>query len=132
MSNQANVVKVLISDDDAAIVEALSMILEDEGYVIEGTYGRETIAKASAWRPDLLFLDMWMPDINGCEICEILKRHEHTRNIAIIMFSAHQDGEALARAAGADDFLPKPFELERVLATAKRYSAGASKRFARG
>lgn len=121
MSNQVDVIKVLIADDDPAIVEALTMILEDEGYLIEGTHGRETIVKASTWAPDLLFLDMWMPEMNGREVCEQLKRHERTRTIPIIMFSARHDAEALARAAGADGFLAKPFELEQVLAAAKQH-----------
>ncbi|HZC07388.1 MAG TPA: response regulator [Ktedonobacterales bacterium] len=121
MSSQAASGKILIADDDPAIVEALTMILEDEGYVIEGTHGRETIMKVSIWAPDLLFLDMWMPDMNGREICEQLKRRERTRDIPIIMLSASKDAEVIARAAGADTFLPKPFELERVLAVAKQY-----------
>ncbi len=121
MDNQARALKILIADDDPAIVESLTMILEDEGYVTEGTHGRDTIEKALTWAPDLLFLDMWMPEMNGREICEQLKQHESTRDLPIIMFSASKAAEAFARAVGADDFLSKPFELEHVLAVVEQH-----------
>lgn len=122
MNKEARALKILIADDDPAIVEALMMILEDEGYVTEGTHGRETIHKALAWAPDLLFLDMWMPDLNGREICEQLKGHTHMHALPIVMFSASKDAEAIALAAGADAFLSKPFELERVLAAVEQHA----------
>lgn len=121
MDNQALQLKILIADDDPAIVESLMMILEDEGYVTDGTQGRDTINKTLAWTPDLLFLDMWMPEINGREICEWLKACEATRRLPIIMFSASRDAEPVALAAGADDFLSKPFELQRVLDAVERH-----------
>lgn len=113
--------RVLIADDDPSIVDALTMILEDEGYAVEGTYGRETLDKASTWRPQLLFLDMWMPGMNGREICQQLKRHEQTTRIPVIMLSASKDAEAIAIAAGADGYLAKPFDIADVLEVVEKY-----------
>ncbi len=113
--------RVLIADDDPSIVDALTMILEDEGYAVEGTYGRETLDKASTWRPHLLFLDMWMPGMNGREICQQLKRHEQTTRIPVIMLSASKDAEAIAIAAGADGYLAKPFDIADVLEVVEKY-----------
>lgn len=114
--------RILIADDDPTIVDALTMMLEDEGYAVEGTYGRETLDKAHSWLPQLLLLDMWMPGMNGREICKRLKQREPTQSIAIIMLSASKDAEAIATAAGADGFLAKPFEMDEVLRLAEKYT----------
>lgn len=113
--------KVLIADDDPDIVEALTMILEDENYAVEGTYGSETLEKVGSWSPQLLFLDLWMPGMNGRDICKQLKRHPLTRHIPIILLSANRDAEMIAKEVNADGFLAKPFEMDDVLALVKRY-----------
>lgn len=117
-----NAPRILIADDDPTIVEALTMILADEGYEVEGTYGSETLDKAHIWLPQLLLLDMWMPGMNGREVCKRLKQQEPTKSIAIIMLSASKDAKAIATAAGADGFLAKPFEMDEVLGLAERYT----------
>lgn len=122
MSNRK---KVLIADDNAAIVEALTMILEDEGYAVASTSGSDTVAQVIATLPNLLFLDIWMPGMNGQEICEHLKHHEQTKHIPIIILSANKDTESIARAAGADGFLAKPFEMDTVLALVAQHTQRA-------
>lgn len=114
--------RVLIAEDNPDIVEALTMMLEDADYIVEATQGRETLAKVVAMLPDLLFLDIWMPGMDGREICEYLKSHAHTKHIPIIMLSANKDTATIAKAAGADTFLAKPFEMDAVLALVKKYT----------
>lgn len=116
-----NLSKVLIADDDPDIIESLAMMLEDENCVVEGVCGKETIEKVNNWLPHLLFLDLWMPGMNGREICERLKGQALTRHIPIIMFSANRDAETIAAEVNADGLLAKPFEMEDVLALVRKY-----------
>jgi CheY-like chemotaxis protein len=117
-----NTMKVLIADDNAAIVDVLTMILEEESYEVLTASGSETLAKIHATLPNLIFLDIWMPGMNGPEICQNLKGHEQTKHIPIIMLSANKDTARIANEVGADDFLAKPFDMEEVLALVKKHT----------
>ena len=66
--------------------------------------------------PDLILLDVLLSGKDGREIVKRLKSQEETRHIPVIMFSAHPSAEKTARAAGADDFVAKPFEMDEILA----------------
>ncbi|MGI8419689.1 MAG: response regulator [Candidatus Levyibacteriota bacterium] len=107
--------KILITDDDPAIKDALKQILEDEGYGVETTADGSSVIKMHKELPDLLLLDIWMSGIDGRDICRELKSHEKTKHIPIIMVSAIKDTKGIAREAGADDFITKPFEIDELL-----------------
>ncbi len=113
--------KILIADDDPAILDAIQMILEMEGYKVDTTVDGETVAKMFEDQPNLLLLDIWMSGQDGRDICKALKAQNSTRHIPIIMVSASRDIEQSARDAGADDFLAKPFEMDDLLAKVKLY-----------
>jgi len=113
--------KILIVDDEKDIVEILTMILRDAGYEVNSTANQQTIEKVYAYLPDLILLDLWMEGVDGGGICKYLKNHKSTKHIPIIIFSANQDIERIAKKVGADDFIPKPFEMKDLLARVKSY-----------
>ncbi len=72
--------------------------------------------------PDALLLDVWMSGQDGREICKFLKNRSNTKHIPIIMISASKDVAASVKAAGADDFLTKPFEMDELIKKVKKYT----------
>lgn len=112
---------ILVIDDEEGIRQSLGDILEDEGYeVITAENGRDALSKVFSEAPDLIFLDIWLPDIDGMEVLEeVRKRLPH---IPVVMISGHATVELAVKATkiGAYDFLEKPLALERVLLTTQR------------
>src|ERR671923_1482577 len=121
--------KILIVDDEPFNVDYLEQELEDFGYnTISATNGQEALAQVAAENPDLILLDVMMPLMDGFTVCRILKEHEDTRLIPIVMMTALGDIEDRIRGieAGADDFLTKPVddrELRARLQTTLRLKA---------
>lgn len=113
--------KILVADDDPAILDAVSILLEDEGYLVETTANGNTAKIMKDKLPDLLLLDIWMSGVDGRDICKYLKSQNRTRKIPIIMISASKDADESAMAAGADDFLAKPFDIEDLLGKIEKY-----------
>jgi CheY-like chemotaxis protein len=107
--------KIMVVDDDAGIVQALQLILEDEGYEVTIIMDGQVVKDMEADVPDLLLLDIWMSGLDGRDICRHLKSRDRTRNLPIILCSANRDTENIAKEAGADGFLTKPFELDDLL-----------------
>lgn len=103
---------VLIFDDDVNILELCSIILMDSGYDVEiSETSHDIIEKVTALRPDVILMDNWIPDIGGIKATQLLKSNEEFKHIPVIYFSANNDIHVLAEAAGADAYLPKPFDL---------------------
>jgi DNA-binding response OmpR family regulator len=117
--------KILIADDDHAILDAISLLLKEVGYDVKTTMDGKTIHDFNDYQPDLLLLDIWMTGWDGRDICKELKSGEKTKNTPIIMISANKDTARIAKEAGADDFISKPFELNILLAKIARH-IGAS------
>jgi len=114
--------KIFVVDDEPDILEFLQDLLEGEGYTVAITDNAEYIEKLHAdGLPDLILIDVLLSGKDGREIIMYLKSQEATRHIPVIMFSAHPSAEKTASAAGADDFLAKPFELDEVLAKIAKY-----------
>jgi DNA-binding response OmpR family regulator len=112
---------IMIADDDPAIVDALQILLEDEGYSVMTTVNGEKVTRMNGSRPDLLLLDIWMSGVNGGDICKELKGKDDTKNIPVIMISANRDTEMIANQSGADDFLLKPFDIDELLGKIEKY-----------
>ena len=93
--------KVMIADDDAAIVDFLSILLQLEGYDITSTLNGATLLEMDDDLPDLIILDIWMSGVDGRDVCKQLKQQEHTRNIPILMVSASTNIQDSAMSAGA-------------------------------
>ncbi len=114
--------KILVADDDPGILEALTYMLEDEGYEVRTSVDGNVIPIMKDDQPDLLLLDLWMSGQNGSDICRELKSNTNTSHIPVIIISANRDTKAIAFACGADDFLTKPFEMEDLLKMVKKYT----------
>ncbi|HCC68984.1 MAG TPA: Fis family transcriptional regulator [Nitrospiraceae bacterium] len=112
---------VLVVDDEESILDALSGILEDEGYeVITASSGEEAITKVTEYAPELIILDVWMPGIDGIETLKAIKGLNN--DSMVIMISGHGSIDIAVKATklGAYDFLEKPLSLEKILILVKR------------
>lgn len=118
----SNTKEILLAEDDAAIVESIKMMLEDEGYHVSTTLTGEELSNLDVELPDLLILDIWMAGINGRDVCQRLKSQERTRHLPIIIVSANRDTRQIAQEAGADDFLLKPFDIDDLLDKVEHYT----------
>lgn len=113
---------ILVVDDDPDILDFLHDLLELEGYTVAVSAKVDYLEKLqNGGLPDLILLDVFLSGRDGREIVKSLKNQEETRLIPVIMFSAHPSAEATARAAGADDFLAKPFDLDELLEKVTHY-----------
>lgn len=111
--------KILVVDDDAELVELVSFNLTKAGYNIgTASNGVEAIRKARALSPDLIVLDVMMPELDGFGVCEILRRDRATASIPIILLTALSSelGRMAGFDSGATDFLTKPFSPRQLLA----------------
>ena len=110
--------KILIIDDETAILNALQVFLEQEGYDVEAVEKYENFLESKEKNlPDLIILDIVLLDEDGREIAKRLKANDHTKHIPIIMISAHPNAATTSLKAGADTFLPKPFDIEDLLSS---------------
>lgn len=109
---------ILVVDDEPANVDLVQSYLKANSYkVIKAYSGEEALKKAFADPPDLILLDVMMPDISGFEICRRLKSDNRTQLIPVILLTALQDFQSKIQGleAGADEFLSKPFNLTELL-----------------
>lgn len=107
--------RIFIADDDEAIVDATSMMLEMAGYEVNYTLNGAAVHAALLDKYDLLLLDIWMSGIDGRDVCRGLKADPATGSIPILMISASRDIRESALASGANDFLAKPFDMDELL-----------------
>ena len=109
--------RILIADDDRAIREALSRALSLEGYdVVQAADGASALQLIESSQPDVAVLDVMMPNVDGLTVCRVL-RAERNR-IPVLMLTARTEtpDRVAGLDAGADDYLPKPFDLDELLA----------------
>lgn len=107
--------KILVVDDEKDILEAVKIVLEEYGFNVETSTRGDEIETRSANLPDLILLDVLLSGKDGRHIAKKLKLQEHTRHIPIIMMSAHPTAHLSIKEYLADDFLPKPFEIDELL-----------------
>ena len=114
--------KVFIFDDNEELLELCTIILEDIGCEIKTSVTSNNIEQqVKDFSPDMIFMDNWLPDISGIEATKILKRNKDLQKIPVIYFSANNNIGALAKEAGADDFLAKPFDVAAFEKIVKKY-----------
>ena len=119
---EADAPKVLVVDDNAASRMTAVALLAMEGYqVIEADSGATAVELVAQNQPDLILLDVMMPEMDGFEVCQIVKQDEQTRLIPVIFITALSDRRARIRGieVGADDFLSKPFDRVELAARVK-------------
>ena len=110
--------RILIVDDDPDIVNTLSSILRARSYLVStASGGVEGLEKAKVERPDLILLEVMMPDMDGYDVCTKLRSNRTTRSTPVIMISANGGSESVlkARTSGANDYIVKPFNLFTLL-----------------
>ena len=111
--------KILVVDDDAELVELLSFNLKQAGYVVGTAFdGADALKKARSFEPDLIVLDVMMPELDGFAVCEILRRDAATATIPILMLTALSSelGRMAGLDSGASDFVSKPFSPRMIVA----------------
>jgi CheY-like chemotaxis protein len=107
---------ILVADDNAVIRNLLGRLCRQAGYQVEfAINGEELIRKALAQRPALVLTDLEMPLVDGSEAIRQLRNDARTASVPMLLFSARQDGAPLAHAAGADEFIAKPFTNQDLL-----------------
>jgi len=108
---------ILIVDDKPDNVQLLSETLSAQGYKVRGVLSGAMALRVVRSVPDLILLDIMMPEMDGYEVCEALKASETTRDIPVIFLSALDDvaGKVKAFAVGGVDYITKPFQIEEVL-----------------
>jgi two-component system, OmpR family, phosphate regulon response regulator PhoB len=109
---------VLIVDDEPHVVELVRVTLEDERVrVVEAPDGAAAVELAAELEPELIFLDVNLPDVSGLEVCRRLRREPKLTGARIVMLTAaaQQDDIARGLAAGATHYLTKPFSPVRLL-----------------
>src|SRR5512141_637785 len=112
--------RILVIDDEAEIRRSVRMILEYEGYeVMEASSGPEGVAMAERESPDLVFLDIKMPGMDGLEALQRLKAANETLPVVIISGHGTVSTAVEATKAGAFDFIEKPPDTERILLAAR-------------
>ncbi len=111
--------KILIADDNENIREALTYLLEDEGYTLSvAKDGGEALRKVREVTPDILFLDIMMPEVNGYDVCRTIKNDPDLKKTYVIMLTAKGQGDERDRCKeiGADEYVVKPFSPMDILA----------------
>ena len=122
--------RILIVEDERKIARFLELELQHEGYEVDTAGdGRTGLEKALSWKPDLMILDLMLPELSGIEVC---RRLRHESDLPIIMLTAKDDvsDKVMGLDMGADDYMTKPFAIEELLARIrvglKKYRASAA------
>ena len=115
-------VKVLVIDDSKTIRRSAENLLSKEGYdVITATDGFDALAKIADSRPEIIFVDIMMPRLDGYQTCALIKNNSEFKATPVVMLSS-KDGlfdKAKGRIVGSDRYITKPFSKEELLGTIK-------------
>jgi DNA-binding response OmpR family regulator len=115
--------KILVVDDEPELLQLLRYVLEAAGFsVVVASDGRQALEQVQKEHPDLVLCDVVMPELNGFETVQALRRNPETRALPILMLSARGQAQDVQRAldAGADGYVTKPFSYRELVAEIKR------------
>jgi two-component system alkaline phosphatase synthesis response regulator PhoP len=115
-------IKILLVDDEADILEIVGYNLSQEGYQIStATNGREAVAKAKKELPHLIIMDVMMPEMDGMEACEIIRKIPELSNVLITFLTARSEdySQVAGFDAGADDYITKPIKPKLLVSKVK-------------
>jgi PleD family two-component response regulator len=114
-------IKILIADDDKNVVNIIRYSIDDQYEILEAANGKEALGMVFARSPDILVLDIMMPEMDGYMVCKELKEHDSTKNLPIIILSAKGsvDDKLKAIGFGIDDYMVKPFDPRELEARIK-------------
>lgn len=110
---------ILIVDDSRAVLDSLGTAFEEAGYdVRSASDGEEVFRKMTAAEPDALLLDIYMPKLNGADVCRLVKAHPHWKKTFLVLMSSRISDQEIEmyRRIGADEILKKPLDPDHVVA----------------
>jgi DNA-binding response OmpR family regulator len=110
--------KILVVDDEDDILQFLELVLREKGYdVVTAAGGQEALTRAQIEKPDLVLLDIMMPQMDGWEVLKLLRVDEETSDIPVAMLSARTEAKDRVQGLqeGAIDYICKPFALQELL-----------------
>jgi DNA-binding response OmpR family regulator len=116
--NQIETARILVADDEPIIQEVLQKKLEKAGYAVETALtGKEALDRVLEDTPDLLILDINMPEMDGYEVCQRIRENDDIQALPILMLTAYGGVNNVVQGLqmGADDYVTKPFQTEEVL-----------------
>ena len=120
MEEELQGVKVLVIDDSKTIRRSAENLLTKEGYdVVTATDGFDALAKIADTRPEIIFVDIMMPRLDGYQTCALIKNNSEFKATPVVMLSS-KDGlfdKAKGRIVGSDQYITKPFSREELLGT---------------
>ncbi len=111
--------KVVVVDDSKTILRTAEVLLGEQGcWVVTASDGFESLAKIASFKPDVIFVDIMMPRLDGYQTCALIKANRQYRDIPVIMLSSKDSifDMARGRLAGSDKYLTKPFTKQDLLA----------------
>jgi twitching motility two-component system response regulator PilG len=121
-------IKIMVIDDSKTIRRTAETLLKKEGFdVIVATDGFEALSMVADHKPDLIFLDIMMPRLDGYQTCALIKHHRVFRHTPVVMLSS-KDGlfdRARGRVVGSDHYITKPFTREELLGAIEQHCAKA-------
>lgn len=124
-SNDLAGLKVMVIDDSRTIRRSAETLLKNEGCdVVTANDGFEALAKITEYQPNIIFVDIMMPRLDGYQTCALIKNNQIYRRTPVIMLSS-KDGlfdKARGRIVGSDEYLTKPFTREELLGAIRRHS----------
>src|SRR5512136_457295 len=121
--------KIIVVDDDIDTLRLVGLMLQRQGYqIVAANNGHQALTMSQAEKPDIILLDVMMPDMDGYEVCRRLRANTTTATIPIIMFTAKSqvDDKVTGFEAGADDYLTKPTQPRELFAHIKAVLARSS------
>jgi DNA-binding response OmpR family regulator len=110
--------KILVVDDEDDILQFLELVLREKGYdVVTAASGQEALTRAQIEKPDLVLLDIMMPQMDGWEVLKLLRVDDETADIPVAMLSARTEAKDRVQGLqeGAIDYICKPFALQELL-----------------
>ncbi len=114
--------KVMIVDDEVNIVISIEFLIKQAGYELEIAHnGAEALEKVAIFKPDLILLDVMMPQVNGFEVCHRIRENPEWQDMKIIMLTAKGRDVEVAKgmALGADAYIIKPFSTKELMAAVR-------------
>jgi DNA-binding response OmpR family regulator len=113
--------KIFVVDDERSILEAVEIMLVEEGYDVKTSSRGSSLLNLDHDLPDVIVLDVLLSGEDGRDIARKLKAQERTKNIPIVMISAHPSAQYAIKECGAEAFLPKPFDIQELLNVIEKY-----------
>lgn len=108
--------KILVYDDDLEILLLCKVILEKNGYTaVTKNRADDVVQEVVEVSPDIILMDLWIPEIGGEKAAQLLKTTESTKHIPLLLFSANADIDIIAENVGASSYIAKPFSIKDFL-----------------